>query len=64
MNEKWSVIIRALEDSGLTQKQIGAKVGLSISAISDIKTGRSNGPRGWCAVRLHNLYRQLPRRAA
>ena len=56
----WSNVIKTLEKQGLTLTEIASRVGLSVSALSDIKNRRSREPTGMVAVRLHSLWKRLP----
>lgn len=57
--DDWSLRITALEAAGWSLVDIAKEVGLSTSAVSDIKRGASKAPRGMAAVRLHALYERL-----
>lgn len=58
----WAEKIAALEAAGWSLVDIGRSVGLSSQALSDIKQGRSQEPRGMAAVRLHALKPLPPKR--
>ena len=62
----WAEKIAALEAAGWSLVDIGRSVGLSSQALSDIKQGRSQAPRGMAAVLLHALTpaKRKPRKAA
>lgn len=53
---EWSERIKQLEAAGWSLTKIGEEVGLSTSAMSDLKQGESKAPRGMAAVRLHKLH--------
>lgn len=53
-------IISELQAHGLTLTEISSHVGISISALSDIKNGRSKEPTGAGAVRLYLLWSKPP----
>lgn len=54
MND-WTSRIIELEESGWSLTAIAEHIGLSPSAVSEIKQGRSKAPRGMAAVRLHGM---------
>lgn len=56
----WADKIAALEASGWSLTELGRAIGLSPQALSDIKQGRTNEPRGMAAVRLHAMQGQRP----
>jgi transcriptional regulator with XRE-family HTH domain len=53
----WATLIRDLQSRGMTFAQIGAEIGLSIGAVSDIANRRTESPRGTAALKLHELHR-------
>lgn len=53
-------IISGLQEYGLTLTEISSHVGVSISALSDIKNGRTKEPTGAGAVRLYLLWSKPP----
>lgn len=56
MTPTWSERIAALESAGWSLTELAKTIGMSPQALSDIKQGRSNEPRGMAAVRLHSLH--------
>ena len=52
----WADLIRDLQTTGLTQREIGDSIGLSTSAVSDIANGRTGEPGGTAAMKLHRLH--------
>lgn len=54
----WSERIRDLQRVGMTLEQIGEKVGLAVSTLSDLANERSKSPRGDAAIQLHTLHEQ------
>lgn len=42
----------------MSLKAIAMDIGLAISTVSDIKTGRTAEPRGMAAVALHELHKK------
>jgi len=52
----WAERITILESRGWTLVELGREVELSPQALSDIKRGATNEPRGMAAVRLHKLH--------
>lgn len=55
MNQ-WSKRIRDLQLSGMTFKEIGDEVGIAISTVGDLATGRTREPRGDAALALRDLH--------
>lgn len=51
----WKQAVLDLETKGWTLTALAAHVGLSISALSDIKQGRTKEPLGMAAVRLYEM---------
>lgn len=51
----WSERIKALQSAGWRPSEIAAEIGLSVTALSDLSTGRSAEPKGMAAVLLHKL---------
>lgn len=52
----WNTLIKRLVASGLTQSQIGDKVGLSQPTISNLANGEyKRGPHGDAAIKLQAL---------
>lgn len=52
----WARCISNIERSGMSLTQIARRIGLSLSAVSDIKHGRTKAPNGSAALvpaRLH-----------
>lgn len=58
MTTHWQQRILELEQSGLSLKEIGEKVGLAKSTISEIKSGASRSPTGDAAVELYLLHKK------
>lgn len=54
--DDWAIRITELEAAGWTLTDLAKEVGLSTSAVSDLKRGASKSPRGMAAVRLHELH--------
>lgn len=54
----WQHRISTLRRSGLTLADIGARIGLSATAVCDIESGRTAAPRGNAALALDALYRE------
>jgi transcriptional regulator with XRE-family HTH domain len=52
----WSERIADLQRVGWSLTALASVIGCSPQALSDIKQGRSQEPRGMAAVRLHNLH--------
>jgi len=52
----WSERIADLQRAGWSLTALASVIGCSPQALSDIKQGRSQEPRGMAAVRLHNLH--------
>lgn len=57
----WAVKVTDLEAAGMAQGRIARAVGLSRTALNDLKTGRSGEPKGMVAVRLHALWKRRAR---
>lgn len=57
--QTWAERIAELESIGWSLTKIGAEIGLSAQALSDIKQGRSKEPRGMAAVNLHALHARV-----
>jgi transcriptional regulator with XRE-family HTH domain len=55
--DTWASRIRDLQTAGLTLSDIAEKVGLSVSSIGDIATGRTESPRGDAALKLYELHK-------
>lgn len=61
----WKRRVKALRKTGLTYREIGAAIGLSVSSVSDIANGHTNEPSGLAAVKLHALHlERCPTKAA
>lgn len=56
---EWSERICRIEASGVTLTELAERLGVPVSTLGDIKTGRSKQPRGMTAVRLYELARQI-----
>lgn len=56
MNPTWSEKVIALEANGWSLTALAEAVGLSVSAVSDLKQKRTMQPGGMAAVQLHHLY--------
>lgn len=56
MNPTWSEKVIALEANGWSLTALADAVGLSVSAVSDLKQKRTMQPGGMSAVQLHHLY--------
>jgi transcriptional regulator with XRE-family HTH domain len=56
---EWSERICRIEASGLSLTELSESIGVPVSTLSDIKTGRSKQPRGMTAVRLYELAKGL-----
>lgn len=54
--DTWASRIRDLQDSGLTQREIGEAIGLATSTVSDIANERTGAPGGEAAIKLHALH--------
>jgi transcriptional regulator with XRE-family HTH domain len=52
----WQNKVLALQDRGWSLTEIARKSGASISAISDLKHGRTREPRASVALELHHLF--------
>ncbi|NID06625.1 helix-turn-helix transcriptional regulator [Luteibacter jiangsuensis] len=52
----WSERIADLQNDGWSLTALASAIGCSPQALSDIKQGRSQEPRGMAAVRLHHLH--------
>lgn len=55
LKQAWSSRIKKLERSGWTLTAIGSAVGLTVASVYDLKTGRTDEPKGYAAVRLYLL---------
>jgi len=55
----WAERITELESAGRSLTEIAADIGMSQSALSEVKQGRSKEPRGMAAVRLHELHARV-----
>lgn len=53
---KWTAMVRALNDRGMTYAQIADRVGLATSTVGDLANGRYQSPRGDAAVALAMLH--------
>lgn len=58
MDTSWAQRVKDLEAAGLTLVAIGEAVGLSTSAISEIKRGATKEPRFSAATKLAALHAQ------
>ncbi len=56
---EWSERICRIEASGLSLTELAERIGVPVSTLGDIKTGRSKQPRGMTAVRLYELAKRL-----
>jgi len=56
---KWAKRIRDLQKSGLTLAEIGEKIGMSTSGVSDIANLKNDSPRGDAALALDKLHREM-----
>lgn len=56
---EWSERICRIEASGVTLTELAERIGVPVSTLGDIKTGRSKQPRGMTAVRLYEMARQI-----
>lgn len=56
MDTNWSAIVEDLCASGMTLKSIGAAIGQSTSAVSELRQGRTKEPNGSAALKLHSLH--------
>jgi hypothetical protein len=57
----WQARIKALRAAGMALSEIGAKVGLATSSVSDIARGVTKEPGGDAALKLDALYREKAR---
>lgn len=57
----WKTRVEALRASGMKLSDIGERVGLATSTISDIAQGRIKEPGGDAALKLDALYRAKSR---
>lgn len=55
----WQQRIKDLEHEGLSLTEIGDRIGLRVSSVSDLKRGESLEPRGFAAVKLYELHKQI-----
>lgn len=51
----WQERVALCESTGLTRKDIAAYCGMAYSTLCDLSAGNTNEPRGYAAVRLHQL---------
>lgn len=56
MTNDWKGKVLALEAKGWSLTGLARKTGASVSAISDLKHGRTREPRASVALELHHLY--------
>jgi transcriptional regulator with XRE-family HTH domain len=56
---EWSERICRIEASGVTLTELAERIGVPVSTLGDIKTGRSKQPRGMTAVKLYELAANL-----
>jgi transcriptional regulator with XRE-family HTH domain len=63
MNNSWQSKVTDLEAINWSLTDIAAAIGLSISAVSDIKQGRTKEPRGHAAVSLQLLHAKQMKKA-
>lgn len=54
----WAKRIRDLQDAGMTLADIGEKVDLATSTVSDIANERTKEPGGDAALKLDRLHRR------
>lgn len=54
----WAKRIRDLQEAGMTLAQIGEKVDLATSTVSDIANERTAEPGGNAALKLDSLHRR------
>jgi transcriptional regulator with XRE-family HTH domain len=54
----WPERITDLEALGLSLTEIADRIGASISAVSEIKQGRTKQPRGDTAMKLYALHQE------
>ena len=52
----WARCISNIERSGMSLTEIARQIGLSLSAVSDIKHGRTKAPNGSAALVLARLH--------
>jgi transcriptional regulator with XRE-family HTH domain len=52
----WRNKVLALQERGWSLTAIARKAGASVSAISDLKHGRTREPRASVALEIHHLY--------
>lgn len=55
----WSARIKELRKAGYTLGQIGEKIGLAATSVSDIEQERSESPRGDAALLLHQFHEDV-----
>ena len=57
---EWAHRIRRLEAAGWSLTDLAKTLGIAVSTVSDIKTGRTLEPKGMAAVRLFGLAADVP----
>lgn len=54
----YQTLLRDLLATGLTQREIGLRIGLTQSAVAELASGRSRSPRGDAVLYLVELARE------
>lgn len=55
----WSQRVKDIQEKGWSLTKIAKHIGLSLPAVSDIKTEQTTEPKGMAAVNLHALHKRL-----
>jgi len=55
----WASRVSDLRATGLTLAEVGERIGLSPSAVSDIEQGRTTEPKGGAALKLVSLHESV-----